>query len=152
MMSMYNFNVPHKRKQVPRYSVCLCETSNKHRKCWCTCMHVAELEHLNAFLFPGERLHSVTAAHTRWLSKEGQVVVPMQHTQACMQRMLTFASVDCCRDRKNLLFHMLVLVTTLPYTLYFPTLPSSVRLPPPSLQSQPDGSLNIVYLGWRSQM
>lgn len=61
----------------------------------------------------------------------------VQHTEAWMQRMLTFASVDCCRDRKNLLFHMLVLVTTLPYTLYFPTLPSSVRLPlPPSSLNQ----------------
>lgn len=48
----------------------------KGRECRCTCIYVDELGHLSAYLFPGERLHSVTAAHTRWLSKEGQVVVP----------------------------------------------------------------------------
>lgn len=46
------------------------------RRCWFTCVHVDKPEHCDAFLCPGERLHSVTAAHTRWLSKEGQVVVP----------------------------------------------------------------------------
>lgn len=38
-------------------------------------MRVDDPEHRDAFLYPGERLYSVTAAHTRWLSKEGQVVV-----------------------------------------------------------------------------
>lgn len=71
----------------------------------------------------------------------------VQHSQAWTQRMLTFAFADCCRERKNLLFHMLVLVATLPST-HCAQLPSSA----PPLQSQPDGSPNIVYLGWQSQM
>lgn len=71
----------------------------------------------------------------------------VRHSQAWTQRMLTFAFANCCRERKNLLFHMLVLVATLPST-HCPSCPPL----PPSPQSQPDGSLNIVYLGWRSQM
>lgn len=72
----------------------------------------------------------------------------VRHSQAWTQRMPTFAFTDCCRERKNLLFHMLVLVATLPSTH------RSSRCPllPPACQSQPDGSLNIVYLGWQSQM
>lgn len=54
----------------------------------------------------------------------------VQHSQAWMQLMLTFACADCCGERKNLLFHMLVLVTTLPSTLYSPTLPSSAHHSP----------------------
>lgn len=51
----------------------------------------------------------------------------VQHSQAWTQRMLTFAFPDCCRERKNLLFHMLVLVATLSST----HCPSHPPLPPP---------------------
>lgn len=34
-------------------------------------MHVSEPEHRDGFQYPRESLHSVTAAHTRWLSKKG---------------------------------------------------------------------------------
>lgn len=51
----------------------------------------------------------------------------VQHSQAWTQRMLTFAFPDCCRERKNLLFHMLVLVATLSST----HCPSHPLLPPP---------------------
>lgn len=60
----------------------------------------------------------------------------VQHSQAWTQRMLTFAFADCCRERKNLLFHMLVLVATLPSThcpplaLFCPPLPSLNQMAP----------------------
>lgn len=65
--------------QVNNTNVSLCiscvKKSRGCRRCRCTCVHVDDPEHPDAFLYPGEKFHSVTAAHTRWLSKEGQVVV-----------------------------------------------------------------------------
>lgn len=62
----------------------------------------------------------------------------MQHSQAWTQRMLTFAFVDCCRERKNLLFHMLVLAATLPSTHYtpYPHPPTALLFPPLSSLNQ----------------
>lgn len=40
---------------------------------------------------PGEKFRSVTAAHTRWLSKEGQVVVP-----SAAQSSVDTAHADIC--------------------------------------------------------
>ncbi|MEQ2265397.1 hypothetical protein XENORESO_006603, partial [Xenotaenia resolanae] len=112
------------------------------RRCWCTCMQADELEHLGAFLLLGERLHSVTAAHTRWLSKEGQVVVPSAaqssvdaaHADICLRRLLqgeerSAFPYACARYNPPL----------------HPLLPCVVIPRPP--QSEPDGFLNIVYLG-----
>lgn len=119
------------------------------RRCWCTCMHVDDPEHCDAFLCPGEKFHSVTAAHTRWLSKEGQVVVlsaaqssvDAAHADICLPRSLQgekksafpYACTRCNSSLRPL---------PLPYSSAPPSFP----------QSQPDGSLNIVYLGSRSQM
>lgn len=65
--------------KVNKANVSLCISCVKNsrgcRRCWCTCVHVDDPEHGDAFLHPREKFHSVTAAHTRWLSKEGQVVV-----------------------------------------------------------------------------
>lgn len=56
----------------------------------------------------------------------------VQHSQAWTQRMLTFAFPDCCRERKNLLFHMLVLIATLSST-HHPSRSTLHPLPSPSL-------------------
>lgn len=68
-----------------------------------------------------------------------------QHSQAWMQRMLTFAFTDCWRERKNLLFHMLVLVATLPSTLcpplvlFYPPLSGLYQMAPWTLFTLGDG-------------
>lgn len=53
--------------KVNKSHVSLCiscvKKSRECRRCWCRCVHVDELEHRDAFLCPGERLHSVSAAH-----------------------------------------------------------------------------------------
>lgn len=67
----------------------------------------------------------------------------VQHSQAWTQRMLTFAFADCCRERKNLLFHMLVLVATLPST-HCPPSPSSAPLSPVSTRWLPEHCLPWV--------
>lgn len=81
--------------KVDKSHVSLCiscvKKSRECRRCWCTCVHVDDPEHRDAFLYPGERLHSVTAAHTRWLSKEGQVVVP-----SAAQSSVDAAHADIC--------------------------------------------------------
>lgn len=147
-------NIPCQSKHVSLYFRCV-KKSREYRRCWCTCMHVGELEHHEAFLCPGERLHSVTAAHTRWLSKESQVVVPSAaqssvdaaHADICLRWLLRGeekSAFPYACARRNPSLHPL-----LPHTaLFCPSLPHSLL----RLQSQPDGSLNIVYLGWRSQM
>lgn len=83
-------DIPCQSKHVSLYFRCV-KKSREYRRCWCTCMHVGELEHHDAFLCPGERLHSVTAAHTRWLSKESQVVVP-----SAAQSSVDAAHADIC--------------------------------------------------------
>lgn len=81
--------------KVNKSHVTLCTScvkkSRECRRCWCTCVHVGDPEHRDAFLYPGERLHSVTAAYTRWLSKEGQVVVP-----SAAQSSVDTAHADIC--------------------------------------------------------
>lgn len=147
-------NIPCQSKHVSLYFRCV-KKSREYRRCWCICMHVGELEHHDAFLCPGERLHSVTAAHTRWLSKESQVVVPSAaqssvdaaHADICLHWLLRGeekSAFPYACARRNPSLHAL-----LPHTaLFCPSLPHTLL----RLQSQPDGSLNIVYLGWRSQM
>lgn len=147
-------NIPCQSKHVSLYFRCV-KKSREYRRCWCICMHVGELEHHDAFLCPGERLHSVTAAHTRWLSKESQVVVPSAaqssvdaaHADICLRWLLRGeekSAFPYACARRNPSLHSL-----LPHTdLFCPSLPHTLL----RLQSQPDGSLNIVYLGWRSQM
>lgn len=81
--------------KVNKANVSLCISCVKNsrgcRRCWCTCVHVDDPEHGDAFLHPGEKFHSVTAAHTRWLSKEGQVVVP-----SAAQSSVDTAHADIC--------------------------------------------------------
>ena len=52
---------------------------------------------------PRDRLHSVPSAHIGWLSEEGQVV-DAGRADICL-------ALERCRERKNLCFHMLMLVT-----------------------------------------
>lgn len=112
-------------------------------------MHVDDPQHYDAFLCPGEKLYSVTAAHTRWLSKEGQVVVP-----SAAQSSVDAAHADICLPRslqgeKKSAFPYAC--THCNSSLHPPPLPHSAA-PPSFPQSQPDGSLNIVYHGLQSQM
>lgn len=73
----------------------------------------------------------------------------VQHSQAWTQRMLTFAFPDCCRERKNLLFHMLVLVATLSST----HCPSHPLLPPfPSLNQMAPWTLFTLGDGPRCRV
>lgn len=153
-------------KTRPTFLLCVSCVKNSRgcRRCWCTRVHVDDPERIDAphstpphrtvpSGHPGEKLGSVTAAHTRWLSKKGQVVV-----QSAAQSSVDAAhadilpSLDRCRERKNLLFHMLGLVATLSSTHCPP------HHPPLALRNPFSSSLNqmapsaFVYLGWRSQM
>lgn len=127
------------------------------RRCWFTCVHVDKPEHRDAFLCPGERLHSVTAAHTRWLSKEGQVVVPSAaqssvdaaHTDICLRWLLQgeeksafpYACVLC-----NPSLHPLPPPST---ALFCPSLASLNQMAPWTLFTLGDSPRCSVCVHWR---
>lgn len=75
----------------------------------------------------------------------------VQHSQAWTQRMLTFAFPDRCRERKNLLFHMLVLVATLPFT-HGPSRTPLHPLPFPSLNQMAPWTLFTLGHGPRCRL
>lgn len=134
----------------PVFFLCIScvKKSRACRRCWLY-MHVDDPQHYDAFLCPGEKLYSVTAAHTRWLSKEGQVVVP-----SAAQSSVDAAHADICLPRslqgeKKSAFPYAC--THCNSCLHPPPLLHSAA-PPSFPQSQPDGSLNIVYHGLQSQM
>lgn len=93
--------------KVNKANVSLCvscvKNSRGSRRCWCTRVHVDDPERGNTpphphptpstvpSAHPGEKLRSVTAANTRWLSKEGQVVVP-----SAAQSSVDAAHADIC--------------------------------------------------------
>lgn len=112
IVSMHSCSIPCEGKPSHWF---LCPSLGWHcRRCWCAYMPVVELGHLSAFLLPQGKGSTVSllptlggwARRARWWCRA-------RHTQAWTRRILTFAFADRCRDRKDLLFHMLALVPTL---------------------------------------
>lgn len=92
------------------------------------------------FLRPAGTLHRVVAAHTRWLSMEGQVVGP-RAAQSSVDTARAHVGRPLRGEEKSA-FPYACARRNPPSTHRPPRLPSSAPL-----RSRPDGALNIVYRG-----
>lgn len=116
-------------------SIFLCiscvKKSRAHRRCWCTCMWMIWSTVMLSSALGRSSTVSLLPILGGW-ARRARWWCWVQHSQAWTQRMLTFALPDRCRERKNLLFHMLVLIATLPST-HCPSRTLLHPLPFPSL-------------------
>lgn len=101
------------------------------RRCWCICMWMIRSTMMLSSALGRSSTVSLLPILGGW-ARRARWWCRVQHSQAWTQRMLTFAFPDRCRERKNLLFHMLVLIATLPST-HRPSRTPLHPLPFPSL-------------------